>query len=90
MRQCEAPADEMVVTRGERVVRVWRKAGGGGGGGEWFLQSSVAYKNRVVDAFAVSSGMRFCHIMVRYISVYLLTLYKEITYISGQRIFKEC
>ena len=57
MRQCEAPADEMVVTRGERAVRVWRKAGG-----EWFLQSSVAYKNRVVDAFAVSSGMRFCHI----------------------------
>ena len=61
MRQCEAPADEMVVTRGERAVRVWRKAGAGGGGGEWFLQSSVAYKNRVVDAFAVSPGMRFCH-----------------------------
>ena len=62
VRQCEAPADEMVVTRGEREVRVWRKAANGGGGdGEWFLQSSVAYKNRAVDAFAVSPGTRETH-----------------------------
>merc|ERR1719151_392995 len=56
VRQCEVPADEMVVTRGERSVRVWRKAGSGDM--EWFLQSSVAYKNQVADAFAVSPGTR--------------------------------
>ena len=59
VRQCEAPADGMVVTRGERAVRVWRKAatsGSGGDGGYWFLQNSVEYKNRVADAFAVSPG----------------------------------
>ena len=70
VRQCEAPADEMVVTRGERAVRVWRKASGGGGDGEWFLQSSVSYKNRAVDAFAVSPGTRLnqCFIRVFYLS----------------------
>ena len=56
VRQCEAPADGMVVTRGERAVRVWRKAAATSGGGDWFLQNSVEYKDRVADAFAVSPG----------------------------------
>ena len=53
VRQCEVPADEMVVTRGERSVRAWRRDGDGA----WFLQSSVEYKSRVADAFAVSPDL---------------------------------